>query len=100
MKLRFFAAARRELLESALYLEEQELGLGERFMDDVERALALIRTHPQAWNPIGPGLRRCRLVVFRYGLIYRIRETAIEIVAVAPDSRRPGYWRTRIKRGR
>ncbi len=29
MKLRFFAAAQRELLESALYLEEQEPGLGE-----------------------------------------------------------------------
>lgn len=42
MKLRFFAAAQRELLKSALYLEEQEPGLSERFMDNMERALGFV----------------------------------------------------------
>ena len=60
MKVRFSGAAREELLESALYLEKQEPGLGDRFMDHVDRALGLIQQHPHAWNPMGRGLRRCR----------------------------------------
>ena len=97
MTVRFFGAAREELLASAVYLEQQEPGLGDRFLDFVNRALLLIERHPQAWSPIGRGLRCCRLAVFRYGLIYRIRAGQIEIVAVAHDRQRPGYWRNRLK---
>lgn len=97
MTVRFFGAAREEMLASALYLEKQETGLGERFLDDINRALVLIGRHPQAWRPIGRGLRCGRLAVFPYGLIYRIRAGQIEIVAVAHDSRRPGYWRSRLR---
>ena len=66
-------------------------------MDHVDRALGLIQQHPHAWNPMGRGLRRCRLVVFPYGLIYRVRADSVEIIAVAHDSRRPGYWRDRLR---
>jgi plasmid stabilization system protein ParE len=97
VRLRFVSAARRDLLDSALYLDEREPGLGTRFLDEVDRALALIREHPRAWNPIGRDLRRCRLLVFPYGLIYRIRDETIEIIAVAHDRRRPGYWRGRLR---
>ena len=74
MTVRFFGAAREEILESALYLEHQEMGLGDRFLDAIDQALILIEQHPRAWSPIGRGLRCCRLVVFQYGLIYRERE--------------------------
>lgn len=97
MTVRFSASARQELLESALYLEQQEPGLGDRFMGHVERAANLIEQHPNAWSRIGRDLRRCRLVVFPYGLIYRIRADGVEIIAVAHDARRPGYWRSRLE---
>ncbi len=100
MTVRFFAAAREEALASALYLERQETGLGDRFLDDIDRALVLIEQHPKAWAPMGRELRRCRLVTFPYGLIYRIRAGEIEIVAVAHDRRRPGYWRNRLRTGK
>ena len=97
MKLRFADAARRELQEAAIYLETEEDGLGMRFLDAVGAARKQILMAPLAWHPLGQGLRRCHLKRFRYGLIYRIRGQSIEIIAVAHDSRRPGYWKTRLR---
>ena len=95
MKLRFAAAARRELNEAAIWLELQETGLGERFLEEVAQAWRLILEYPQAWHPLGLHLRRCHLKRFRYGLIYRVKSDVIEVIAVAHDRQKPGYWRDR-----
>ncbi len=96
MNLRFAEAARRELNDAALWLELQEAGLGERFLLEVAQARQMILAHPHAWHPMGANLRRCHLKRFRYGLIYRIKGDAIEIVAVAHDRQKPEYWRERM----
>ena len=95
MNLRFAEAARRELNEAAIWLELQESGLGERFLREVAQARRMILEFPHAWHPMGASLRRCHLKRFRYGLIYRIKGDAIEIVAVAHDRQKPEYWRDR-----
>ena len=96
MKLRFAAAARRELNEAAIWLELQEPGLGERFLKEVAQTRRLILEYPDAWHPLGARLRRCHLKRFRYGLIYRVKGDLIEVVAVAHDRQRPEYWRDRF----
>lgn len=93
--LYFSEAAQLELDEAFAYLEEQQSGLGYRFTSDVDEALARIRYQPFAWHPLSKHLRRCHLRHFRYGLIYRIRGEQAEILAIAHDSRRPGYWQNR-----
>jgi plasmid stabilization system protein ParE len=93
MHLFFSEAARQELDEAFAYHEQQQPDLGYRFVADVEEALARIRNQPLAWHPLGKNLRRCHLRHFRYGVIYRIRKEQAEILAIAHDSRRPGYWR-------
>ncbi len=95
MMVRFAEAARRELDEAAIWLEQQEAGLGERFLSEVAEARQMILAYPNAWQPMGASLRRCHLKRFRYGLIYRIRGEVIEIIAVAHDRQRPEYWRGR-----
>lgn len=97
MKIFFAAAARRELNEAAVWLELQQVGLGERFLEEVAQVRRLILQYPNAWHPLGPRLRRCRLKRFRYGLIYRIKSDRIEVVAVAHDRQRPEYWRDRLE---
>ena len=96
MKLRFSAAARRDLNEAALWLELQQPGLGERFLKEVAQAQRLILDRPEAWHPLGLRLRRCRLKRFRYGLIYRLTADAIEVIAIAHDRQKPDYWRDRV----
>lgn len=95
MRLFFAAAAREELDEAFAFLELQQPGLGYRFATDVDEALARIRNQPLAWHPLNKNLRRCHLRHFRYGVIYRIRGDQADILAIAHDSRRPGYWRNR-----
>ncbi len=95
MKFRFAEAARRELNEAATWLEEQESGLGMRFLAEISEARQRIIDYPAAWVQLGKGLRRCHLKRFRYGLIYRIKGDVVEIIAVAHDRRLPEYWRNR-----
>ena len=97
MKLRFSTAARREVNEAAIWLEMQERGLGERFLQEVAQARQQILANPDAWHPLGALLRRCHLKRFRYGLIYRVRVDVVEVIAVAHDRQRPEYWRNRLK---
>lgn len=97
MELFYSPAAQAELDEAFVYLEGEEPGLGYRFIDDVNEALGRICLFPFAWHPLGLSLRRCHLKHFRYGVIYRIRGERAEIVAIAHDRRRLGYWRDRLK---
>jgi toxin ParE1/3/4 len=100
MRIRFADAARHELRKAVIYLEAEEAGLGMRFLDAVDVARKQILEAPLAWHPLGQGLRRCHLKCFQYGLIYRMREQLIEIIAVAHDRRRPGYWKPRLRNNR
>lgn len=68
------------------------------FDAEVDRALADIASAPHRWA-VGPhSTRRYLLRRFPFILIYREREGDIQIVAVAHTSRKPGYWKKRLKR--
>ena len=96
MKLRVVRAAQDELTEAALFFEARQHGLGVRFLDEVEWAKTTILENPHAAQFLGGNVRRCRLKKFPFGVCYRILDSVIEIVAVAHDRRRPGYWRDRL----
>lgn len=97
MEVFFSPAAQVEMDETFEYLEGEEAGLGYRFIDEVNEALGRIGLFPFAWHPLGRNLRRCHLKHFRYGLVYRIRNRQAEIIAVAHDRQKLGYWRSRLK---
>ena len=43
-----------------------------------------------------PGIRKYRLRGFPYNILYRIVDSDIEVLVVAPHRRRPGYWLGRL----
>ena len=43
-----------------------------------------------------PGIRRYRVPGFPYNILYRLVESDIEVLVVAPHRRRPGYWLGRL----
>lgn len=94
----FHAEARKEFRESARYYESQQDGLGQRFVDAVRDAIDRIRSHPQLYHEFEPGVRQCRTPHFPYGIIYRVRNSTVEILAVMHLHRRPGYWKSRMSR--
>ena len=98
MTVRFLEIAEIELDEAIQWYGAQTPGLGRAFLIEVLAAADRIARFPEAWHPLGEGVRRCRLSRFPYGLIYTMDNGDILVLAVAHLHRRPDYWRDRLKR--
>jgi plasmid stabilization system protein ParE len=75
-------------------------GLGDRLWSDIQAVVDLIAKHPaigEAVRRTKGAVRRVPLRHFPFFLIYRERGDFLEIVALAHSSRKPGYWRARLK---
>lgn len=98
MRADFHPAASDEVLASAVFYENQVPELGERFVLEVERVVALICEQPRLGQQIHEGLRSIVLAKFPYSLIYATDVDRVLVLAVAHQRRRPGYWRERMNR--
>jgi hypothetical protein len=58
----------------------------------VEAAVRLIETHPEAWLPVSPRTRRCRVRHFPFGLLYQLRANEILVLSVMDLRRDPKRW--------
>ncbi len=92
MNIRFLTPARQELDDAVIWYNQQSPDLGLEFLDELDKAVHRIAAYPQACEEIEPGLRRCLLNRFPYGLIYGIDTNVIVIVTVAHLHRQPRYW--------
>jgi plasmid stabilization system protein ParE len=67
------------------------------FLHEVDRAIDVVGGAPHRCPAYLRGTRRYVFKTFPYSLIYIIEADIVNVVAVAHDKRRPGYWRKRIK---
>jgi toxin ParE1/3/4 len=97
----FEREAFQEYEAAANYYAEQRSGLGEEFVQAVEKAVAAIRETPTRFQPVGEGLRIYRLRRFPYCLFYRFEVVRdhITVFAVMHNRRRPNYWKGRLSSG-
>ena len=86
-----------ELTEAADWYSEQNPQAGARFIAKVKAKLSEIRSTPRRWPRERDGTRHALLLPFKYKIVYRERGDVIQIIAYAHISRRPGYWRKRLK---
>jgi toxin ParE1/3/4 len=85
--------AERELIDGAIFYAEQantELGLA--FIAEFERALELLREHPNLGAPWRAMTRRFPIRRFPYSVLYLVKGTELRVIALAHQRRRPGYW--------
>jgi plasmid stabilization system protein ParE len=92
-KYRFTSAALSELREATLYYEQQENGLGVKFLDEIDATVDRIQRFPYAWHPVSARSPRCRTHRFPFGLLYQVRHDGILITAVMDLRRDPRRWR-------
>ena len=97
MKLIFLDAAQADLEQTIDYYDEQRLGLGLEFAEEVEQALVRIEHYPEAWSQLSERIRRCLLNRFPHGIIYQVRSENIIIVAIQNFRREPDSWRSRVR---
>jgi plasmid stabilization system protein ParE len=78
-----------------LWYSERSPSAADAFRAALDHAISAIRDNPQRWPRHVHGTRKYRLRRFPYGVICRVTDAAIEVVAVVHGRRRPGYWKTR-----
>jgi toxin ParE1/3/4 len=89
--------AEHELVAAAKYYTAQaNLELGEAFLSEFERSALLLAEYPSIGTRWRGTTRRLPLRRFPYTVVYVVRNAEIRIIAVAHQSRRPGYWRGRV----
>ena len=98
LRLEILEEAAEEAEEAARWYEDQCPGLGEEFLEEIDRAIDRIRESPQRWRQYGADARVRRFIVHRfpYAVVYTYDATRVLVIAVAHQHRRPGYWRSRI----
>jgi hypothetical protein len=64
---------------------------------EIERAITLIRDHPETWPAYVLGTRRSVLNRFPYSLVYTTEGEHSLIVAIAHAKRKPDYWKARLR---
>jgi toxin ParE2 len=96
MSIHLLTPAQTELDEAITWYTEQAPGLGDAFLIETLKTLQLIEQFPQAWHPLTPHIRRCRLRRFPYSVVYTQDGVDILVLAIAHQHRKPGYWHNRL----
>lgn len=91
----FHELAERELNEAAAYYDGERPGLGDAFLDEVERAITAILDNPEAAQRVTKNVRRKLVDRFPYAVLYSLRPDGIRVLAIMSQKRRPFYWRGR-----
>ena len=96
MNVSYDPAAQAEAVEAVQwYLEVAGPTIAATFDRELHAAVSLLMRFPKSGSPGPKGSRMLRLDGFPYTLHYRLDGESIHIMAVASQSRRPGYWRGR-----
>jgi plasmid stabilization system protein ParE len=102
-EVRFEPEASDELDHAALWYEGRSAGLGMEFLSAVDRAVTMLRRWPHAALiaidlPEDLTVRRAPVVRCPYRVVYMETLTALCVLAIAHDSRRPSYWVGRLRK--
>jgi plasmid stabilization system protein ParE len=97
MNVHILSVASQEAEEASDYYEQQREGLGHEFILAFEQTLEEIRLFPGLGTKIEENCRRRRFKRFPYGVVFRVHEGDIYVLAVMHLHRRPGYWKDRLE---
>lgn len=92
MEINISPSAREETIAAAHYYEEEVDGLGIAFMKALRTGFKRIQKYPTASTLIRGDYRRHLLDRFPFGIIYRIDNDTITVVAIMHLRRKPDYW--------
>jgi plasmid stabilization system protein ParE len=87
--------AEADLDQAARWYDEEQAGLGSRFLSDVDQVFGRIRERPQQFPVVSGDIRRALLHTFPYAVYFRETDETIRVLAVLHLRRKPGLWRAR-----
>lgn len=96
MRLLHRPLAAAEVTEVVYYLEEVRVGLGERFLADLEKLYKRLISFPESCPEVHLRVRQAMLQTFPYAIYYAVVRDTIEVIAVVHFARHPNVWRRRV----
>lgn len=91
----FHPAVRGEVNGSYRFYEKKRVGLGQSFLNQVERALSRIGDDPEQFSFAEDDIRQCLVKRFPFVIYYRLLTDRIRILSVFHASRDPDEWKSR-----
>jgi len=89
-KIAFSLRAQKDIYESVTWYEEQQIGLGDRFVDTIDAAFNTISLNPEAFLKKKNQLRQMPVSEFPYVIVYKIEnEHVVNVLRVFHTSRNP-----------
>jgi plasmid stabilization system protein ParE len=89
--------AKADLAEADSWYEAQVPGLGDEFLDELQRTTGLIGENPHQYPETEAGARKARLRRFPYIVVYLDEPDSVQIVAVVHAHRHPRVWKDRLR---
>lgn len=74
------------------YAVHAGVNISRKFATAIKHTLELLREHPAIGKAMQRQARSIPLHGFPFDLVYRVYPGKIVIIAIANQSRRPGYW--------
>jgi plasmid stabilization system protein ParE len=90
-KIEILPRARRQLMEAWDWYDDRWAGLGDRFMQEIEKKLQQIEKTPERYAERRKGFRETKVKIFPYLVIYRIqkRKKIVAVSSIFHTSRNP-----------
>ena len=82
------------------WYEDQEAGLGFRFLHDLEITYAAIARTPKNFQPLRDGFRRAILRRFPYAIFFEFNAELVVVHSVFHCSRNPDVWHRRLTKSK
>ena len=93
---RFHRLAKAELQEATLHYAGESSALGGRFLLEISEALGFLLRFPKGAQSVSGEIRCFPLNRFPFSIVYRpLLDGGLRILAIAHQSRKPGYWSRR-----
>jgi hypothetical protein len=97
MNLTVLNGAHSDLSDAQQWYNAQESGLGDKFTNAAQAAINDLLRDPESWPIIEDEIRRHPVDSFPFDILFAVENNDIDVVAVADQRRRPGYWKDRIQ---
>jgi plasmid stabilization system protein ParE len=95
-EVRLHPEAEKELRIAYLWYLERNTTVAESFVAEVDHAIGVVGEKPVRWPKLTKSIRRYVFPRFPFMLVYRVKPTYVEVIAIAHQKKRPGYWQVRL----
>ena len=103
MRVELHPETQAEFRAAAIWYDERQPGLGERFVSEVTSALARLSEAPRSctvWvdsRAVPVAVRKASVHGFPYVIAFEAIDDRVFVLAIAHEKRRPMYWLPRFR---